>query len=151
MDTCVLVNIRDIHNDSDEIWQAVRASIQADQTKTVRHVFDELKNRFPPIHSRLKDLRKQFLISDADTYDDHVKAEIRAINQAHQGLYSQLGSANSADPFLIAVAKAKSAIVVTDEKTSGPKHKFKIPYVCKSRNVGHANRIDYLKAIGIDV
>jgi hypothetical protein len=105
-----------------------------------------------PGHSQAAQRPEEALrIPDAETYDVHIKAEIRAIMQAHAGLFRQLGPANTADPFLIAVGKSKSAIVVTDEKVTGPKHESKIPFVCKSRNVGHAGRSDYLKVLGVHV
>ena len=151
VDTCVLVNIRDIHNDSADIWDCVRASIQAGKTKTVRQVFRELQTRFPMIHKRLKDLKPQFVIPDAITYDSDVTDEISAIITAHPRLYDRFGSGNPADPFLIAVAKCLPGIVVTDEKRTGPKHKTKIPFVCTSRNVGNMTGIDFLRKIGANV
>lgn len=151
IDTCVLVNIRDVHSDSEEIWVKVRGEITSGRLKTVRHCFDELKRRFPPVFARLKDLRKDFLIADADIYTADVVSEIRAIHVAHPGLYDQLGTGNPADPFLIAAAKFKSGIVVTDEKSAGAGYKSRIPYVCTNRNVGWSAGVAYLRSIGCNV
>lgn len=148
IDTCALVNVRDLHNDSEEIWNAIRAEIIAGRLKTVRQAFDELKRRFPKIYARLKDLRREFVLPDAELYTLEVTAEIRAIHQHHPKLYDGLAGGNPADPFLIAAAKFKLAIVITDEKTAGSGYKSRIPYVCTSRNVGCTDRLTYLQALG---
>ena len=54
-------------------------------------------------------------MSDALTYSPGAVAELRAILAQHQGLYNPIGGTNSADPFLISVAKELNAVVVTDE------------------------------------
>jgi hypothetical protein len=136
IDTCALVNIRDIYNDSELIWSAVRKQISEGRLKTVRQVYEELARRFQPVHARLKDLRRVFLVPDGDLYGADVIAEVRAIHQHHPKLYDLLGGGNPADAILIAAAKALGAIVVTDEKTDGHGHRSRIPFVCTSRNVG---------------
>lgn len=149
IDTCVWVNIRDVHADSDKIWDQIVLLIEVDIIKTVRHVYDELERKFPDIHARLKPHRKELLIDDAELYSLDAVAELRAIRAQHPGLYDQLGAHNPADPFLIAVAKTKSAIVVTDERHVGKGHKSKIPYVCTQRNVGWMDRLAFFLATGI--
>jgi hypothetical protein len=70
-----------------------------------------------------------------------------AIVQTHQSIatvvgqigrdFSQwtgLGTKNQADPFVIAVAEVRGAVVVTGEKPGGP-GKPKIPYVCGQRGI----------------
>jgi hypothetical protein len=151
IDTSALVNIRDLHNDSEEVWQAVLQSIEGRRTLTVRHVCKELEALFPDIYRRVKPLKKRFVVPDALTYTADVKAEVRAIRQAHPRLYDPVGTGNPADPWLIAVAKSLPAIVVSDEKKEGNRHRRKIPFVCTSRNVGHEDRLDFLRKIGVNV
>lgn len=149
LDTCVLVNIRDVHGDSDAIWEALEREIEDGAARTVRHVMDELQKRFPDIYARLKPIKRKFIVSNETLYSEEVSAEIAEIRQQHPKLYDAEGAGNPADPFLIGCAKAMDGIVVTDERTSGKKHKEKIPHVCRSRNVGCANREDFLRAIGV--
>lgn len=151
IDTDVLVNIRDIHGDSSEIWKAVIAEIEAGRLKTVRQVVGELERRFKDIHARLKPYLRQFQLPDDITYSQDVIDEVRYINTHHSKLYNPLGATNPADPFLIAVAKTLGAMIVTDEKKNGPRHESRIPYVCAQRNVGSSDRLDYLKSIGLNV
>lgn len=148
VDTCALVNVRDVHSDSKKIWDALIAEIEADRLKTVRHVTDELERRFPDVFRRFKSHKKTLLVPDAELYGADSIAEIREIQRHHPGLINPLGGGNPADPFLIAAAKSLSAVVVTDEKSKGPKHQSKIPFVCTNRNIGWIHGTDYLKGLG---
>ena len=148
IDTCVLVNIRDIHKDSSKIWEAFAAEIEADRLKSVRQVLDELERRWPDIFAKVKPFKKTILIPDAELYAPDVIAEIRDIQKYHPNLINPLAGGNPADPFLIGVAKVKVGIVVTDEKSKGPGHKSKIPYVCTNRNVGWIDGNGYWKGLG---
>jgi hypothetical protein len=148
IDTCVLVNIRDIHKDSSKIWDAVIAEIECGRLKSVRHVLEELERRWPDIYKRLKPLKKTILVSDGDLYSADVIAEIREIQKHHPNLINPLSGGNPADPFLIGVAKLKLAVVVTDEKSKGPGHKSRIPFVCTNRNVGWIDGNGYWKGLG---
>jgi hypothetical protein len=148
VDTCVLVYVRDVHKDSAKVWDALIAEIEADRLKSVRHVTDELERRFPQIYRRIKPYKKALLVSDADLYAADVIVEIREIQRRHPGLINALDGGNPADPFLIAVAKSHSAIVVTDEKSKGPKYQSRIPFVCTNRNVGWLHGDGYLKGLG---
>lgn len=150
VDTCVWVNIRDEHGDSQEIWDACFRAIEAGTIKTVRHVYGELERRFPDVHARLKPYRGALIVADGEMYHPDVVAEIRAVHAQHPGLYDALGVGNPADPFLIGVAKHTGAIVVTDERSAGKGYKSKIPYVCTQRNVGWTARLDFFRAVGIE-
>jgi len=151
VDTSVLVNIRDEHGDSKEIWLAVTNAIVAGRLRTIRQVWDELESRFPQIAERLKGYKKQFVLSDDVTYSAGVIAEVRQLNQNHRRLWNPVGGRNPADPMLIAVAKDLSVIVVTDEKRQGPGFQRRIPNVCTQRNVGCTDRLDFLRKIGCDL
>lgn len=150
IDTCVLVNFRDMHGDSQNLWDQFGLLIDIGMVKTVRQVWDELERRFPDIHDRLKPRRKTFLIPDGTTYSADVVSEVRAIRGLHPGLYDPLGAGNPADPFLVAVGRIESAIVVTDERQMGKRHKQKIPFVCAQRNVGWMDRLGFFQALGIE-
>ena len=148
IDTNVLVNIRDEYGDSREIWSKLIEEIQAENVKIVRQVFDELERRFPDVFARLKAHKKDAQVPDALAYSAEVVAEVREIQQRHPGLYNQIGNTNSADPMMIAVAKAMGAVVVTDERSSGPGHQKRIPWVCTQRNVGWTNGAEFVRLLG---
>lgn len=151
VDTSVLVNIRDVHVDSKEIWLTVTNGIVAGKVRTIRQVWDELESRFPDIAQRLKGYKKQFILTDDQTYSQGVVDEIRALNQSHRNLWNPVGGRNPADPFLIAVAKDLNILVVTDEKRQGPGFQRRIPHICTQRNVGCTDRLDFLRKLGCDI
>jgi hypothetical protein len=117
--------------------------------KTVRAVCEELERRFPDVYARLKPFRAQLVVPDAIMYHPDAVLEMRAIQAQHPKLYDALGTRNPADPFLVSTAKQMSAVVVTDERSSGKAYKAKIPYVCTQRNVGWTDRLGFFQAVGI--
>lgn len=151
VDTSVLVNIRDVHGDSAEIWLAVRNGIISGKVRTIRQVWGELESRWPDIAARLQGYKKQFVLPDDQTYTVGVVTEVQFLNQNHRRLWSVMGGRNPADPLLIGVAKDLGVIVVTDERSRGPKHQRRIPYVCTQRNVGWTDRVDFLRKLGCDI
>ena len=151
VDTSVLVNIQDVHNDSAEIWGRVITEILEGRLKTVRHVMEELERRWKPIFDRLSPYWDDFVVPDATLFSDTVIAEVRILQQQHAGLYRPMSAGNPADAFLIAVAKDMGGIVVTDEKRAGPGYRSKIPWVCTQRNVGSIDGIGYLRSVGCNV
>lgn len=149
VDTCVWVNVRDVDGDSEEIWGRLFLLIEAGRVKTVRQVMVELERRWPDVYARLKPFKRKLVVSDAITYTADVAAEVRAVHAQHPGLYDQLGLGNPADPWLVAIGKTQSAVVVTDERSTGKQYQRKIPYVCTQRNVGWINRPGFYAALGI--
>jgi len=147
IDTGVLVNIRDVHKNSAKLWDAFTAQVEAGELKSVRQVVDELERRWPDIHKRLKPFKKALLVPDGDLYSAEVIAEIREIQKHHPGLINPLAGGNPADPFLIAVAKYRSAVVVTDEKSKRNGYESCIPFVCTNRNVGWIDGEGYWKGL----
>ncbi len=148
IDTCVLVNIRDVHKNSSKIWDALASEVDAERLKSIRHVLDELERRWPDIYKKIKPFKKKILVPDGDLYSPDVIAEIREIQKHHPGLINPLAGGNPADPFLIGVAKLKQGIVITDEKSKGSGHQSKIPFVCTNRNVGWIDGNGYWKGLG---
>ena len=151
VDTSVLVNIRDVHGDSTEVWRAITNGIVAGRVRTIRHVWDELSSRWPDIAKRLEGYRKEFVLPDDQTYTAGVVSEVRFLNSNHNKLWNPIGGRNPADPILIGVAKDQSVVVVTDEKRKGPGFQRRIPFVCAQRNVGCTDRLDFLRKLGCNV
>lgn len=56
-------------------------------------------------------------------------------------------SANTADPFVIALAKVKNCVVVSDERGGSDQHP-KIPFICKHYDVAHISFLDIVLAEG---
>ncbi len=52
---------------------------------------------------------------------------------------------SGADPFVIALAKARSAVVVTGEKNEGTLDKPRIPTVCEALDVEYMNMLQFIR------
>ena len=57
--------------------------------------------------------------------------------------------ANAADGWLIAYAKAKACVVVTNEKPQNTKRKIKIPNVCQAFGVPYTDTFGMMRALGV--
>jgi len=58
------------------------------------------------------------------------------------------GGRNGADPFVIALARVRGGVVVTEETASGNIQKPRIPDVCDAINVPWVNLIGFVTAQG---
>ncbi len=72
---------------------------------------------------------------------------LREIMAVHRLLTKDFRGKNRADAFVIALAKARAAVVVTEEGP-GSANKPKIPYVCKSIGVPQIGLLDLIKEEG---
>ena len=70
-----------------------------------------------------------------------VQQEVRTILLTHRGLVEGGKKKNSADPFVIALAKQKCCKVVTEETPSHNMSSPKIPDVC---NAYHIECVDFI-------
>ncbi len=61
---------------------------------------------------------------------------------------SDASGKNRADPFVIAVAGANNAIVVTGESEGGTEKKPKIPFICDQLGIKHCKMLDVIKVEG---
>ena len=62
--------------------------------------------------------------------DAQIAATVRGILTDHPRLVMNMKGRNRADPFVMAVAQARGAIVVTGEGSDGTPTRPKIPYIC---------------------
>lgn len=62
--------------------------------------------------------------------DVAIQSEVRTILQNYRGLVEGGKKKNSADPFVIALAKENQCTLVTEEKRNGNKDTPKIPDIC---------------------
>jgi hypothetical protein len=90
------------------------------------------------------DSRKEQLVLPTDA---GVAVAVRDILREHPRLVGALKNRNRADPFVIAVARLKGAVVVTGE-VGGSANRPKIPYVCGQLGIGCLGFVDLIKAEG---
>jgi len=79
-----------------------------------------------------------------------VQKHLRDIMASHGRLVDSIKQRSIADPWVIAFARAKGAVVVTKETPAGPdSRRVKIPDVCNALGVPWMNDFDFAREIGI--
>lgn len=93
----------------------------------------------------IKDRPYIFLDIDLD-----VQTHLRSIMASHGRLVDSIKQRSIADPWVIAFAISKNAIVVTKETPAGPDgRRIKIPDVCIALNVPWMNDFEFAREVGI--
>jgi hypothetical protein len=77
--------------------------------------------------------------------DDGVQREVAGVLAAHPRLVAAKRGRNAADPFVIALARLRGAVVVTQES---PTAKDKVPEVCRALAVPCVNLIGLIRREG---
>lgn len=90
-----------------------------------QEVYDEIAVGGDELEKWAKSRKEYFLPSDVA-----IQSEVRTILQNYRGLVEGGKKKNSADPFVIALAKENQCTLVTEEKRNGNKDTPKIPDVC---------------------
>ena len=93
-------------------------------------VYDEIMIGGDDLEKWAKARQKCFLPSDIP-----VQQDVRAILSTHRGLIEGGKKKNSADPFVIALAKQQNCKVVTEEVPTHNMNSPKIPDVCAAYNI----------------
>ena len=88
--------------------------------------------------------RKEMFIS----VDEQIQPVVSEILTLHGRLVKALSNRSAADPFVIALAKLRKAIVVTGERPSGSLDKPKIPDVCDAIGISCMSLLEMMEAEG---
>jgi len=105
----------------------------------VDEVRNELSRRDDEVCTWAKSQRNLFVPLDED-----VQSATRIVLAKHEKLMGVGGGRNAADPFVIGLATARDAAVVTEESRSGSLNKPRIPDVCDDLGVGCINLIGFV-------
>jgi hypothetical protein len=129
------------------LWDKIDELLYAGNAFSCREVFDDLKKQRDALFVWARQ-RKEFFYEPGD----EVIANMKQIMARYPNFAAESGHTNASDPWVIAEAMARGAIVVTDE-VSAPNQRIskppKIPDVCNALNVGWASPIDFLAAAEI--
>jgi hypothetical protein len=80
--------------------------------------------------------------------DTTVAEEVQHVLEDHERLVMNMKGRNRADPFVIAVASLRGAIVVTGEGSDGTANRPKIPFVCQSLGIECVKFVDLIRLEG---
>lgn len=149
-DSSAFINSWRIHYDPKvfpSIWEKFDNLIAEDRIITCKEAWREVETGDDQLAAWLK-ARKKFIIP----YD----ADQIAIVQSILGKYPKVSQYNKqkpihADPFIVALAKAKGATVVTYERPNGSSDNPAIPSLCAEQEVECIGVLEFLRKEGISL
>ncbi|WP_181313732.1 DUF4411 family protein [Phreatobacter cathodiphilus] len=125
------------------LWDELATLIAAGRLIAPEAVQDELDKKSKDLLDWFEAAGSPFVKTDAALI-----AEAMRILQMHERLVMESKRASAADPFVIALARTRGCIVVTEEH-GGTAAKPKIPFVCNGYGVPCLSLLDLLRTEGI--
>lgn len=148
LDTNVLINMQRHHplDVFGSLWAKMAAVIDEGAVISCEEVLDELTIGNDDLLDWAKQRNEAFVPSGVET-----QQIVRDILKKHPSLVTGSRKANSADPFVIALAKIKDCTLVSDETRAGVGQPAKIPNVCEAYGVRVIKYVDFLREMKISV
>ena len=125
------------------LWANIEAMILDERIRCVDVVRDELAKREDEVFQWAKAQSGLFLPLSAD-----VQTAARDVLAGHPRLVGIGSGRSGADPFVIALARARGGVVVTEETLSGNLNRPRIPDVCDAIGVERLNLIGFVQRQG---
>jgi hypothetical protein len=113
--------------DANLVWDTVIRLIEERRLKTVEQVMGELEKVDPASFARVKPYRKDFV----ERITPELFDEAGRISETYPRMSRPWHQNDSADPWLLAAAKLRGYVVVTDEAN----RRQRIPVVCQREGV----------------
>lgn len=147
IDTCSLVNIHEAEN-CGRIWPHFVNLINSETVKTIQHVLDEFKRKWPEGYTEVAPYRRKILI---EQYEEKIFQMSGQLSTNHPNLYLQYSNNQDiADPWIIAAAIVNGYKLVTDERRRGPGHQKRIPYIASLYGVVCYDWREFLQETGFN-
>jgi hypothetical protein len=124
-------------------WGKLEAAIDGDVVITPDEVIRETKKRSDGLHDWLKGRDKCIVEIDEDIQD-----AVASLLQRYEALAKNRKGASAADPWVIATARVREAIVVSEEALTDSEKRPKIPGVCKGIGVECINLLEFMRRQG---
>lgn len=126
------------------LWANVDALIREGRFFFSEEVWEEIQSRDAVVRDWC-DGRKDRMIVPTEA---PVAVAVQSILQAHPRIVMNMKGRNRADPFVVAVAQMRGAIVVTGEGSDGTESRPKIPYICGQLSVQCVRFLDVIRMEG---
>ncbi len=104
-------------------------------------VVEEIKKKTAAVSAWCKPRETRMVVRTTNA----VANTVTEILDQHKRLVMNLKGRNRADPFVVAVAKIRGAIVVTGEGSDGTADRPKIPYVCAQLGIPCIRFLDVIR------
>ena len=122
------------------LWDKIDTMILDGIVVSSEEVFDELMRGDDTLVNWAKSRKAAFLPSD-----EQVQLKVREILKRFPDLLTGSKKANSADPFIIALASTIDCVLVSDESRAGSNNPARIPNVCDEFNVSVIKFMEFLR------
>lgn len=122
------------------IWERLGAIASEGRLLVCDEVASELKRKEDGLHKWLMGFPQAII-----EIDDPIQLHVRAILAEHSRLLDTRKNKSGGDPFVIALARARKATVVTGELATNSLNRPKIPDVCGALKVPCMNLVDLLR------
>lgn len=112
------------------LWTKIDGLVNSGDILSSEEVYLELKKKSDELHDWIQG-RKQMLVP----LDEPIQLKAVALLSEFPRLVDTLRGRSKADPFVIATALERNAVVVTGEPLTGKLDKPRIPDVCQVKNI----------------
>ena len=124
------------------LWAKIDALVQSGEIISSEEVYLELERKSDELHSWIQG-RKQMLIP----LDEEIQVRATTLLAEYPRLVDTLRGRSKADPFVIATAMERNAVVVTGEIISGNLEKPRIPDVCQVKSIRCINFLQMIREL----
>lgn len=125
------------------LWNRIGELMKDGTIISSQEVYDEIMIGGDDLEKWAKARKEYFLQSSVP-----VQQEVREILSSHRGLVEGGSKKNSADPFVIALAKQENCRVVTEEARTRNTKAPKIPDVCDAYKIECIDFVGFARAEG---
>ena len=122
------------------LWEKIESMFIDGVIISSEEVIEEIEKGNDSLIDWVKIRKKSFYKSDEPL--QHI---VREILQKFSALVTKPKRPNSADPFIIALARQMNCIVVTEEKRDGTDLNPKIPFICDYYDIQCIKFVDFLR------
>jgi len=124
------------------LWAKIDALVTAGEIISSEEVYFELERKSDDLHDWVK-ARKQMLVP----LDEAIQIRVATLLAEYPRLVDTLRGRSKADPFVIATAMERNAVVVTGEIISGNLDKPRIPDVCQVKTIRCINFLQMIREL----
>jgi hypothetical protein len=125
------------------VWAQIENLILSEDLKASPMVLIELERQDDDLHAWAEAKPQMFV-----DLDDPQQQEVREIMETNTGIVQPGEDRVNADPFVIALARCRGLVVVSEERRSGNPNTPKIPNVCAARGVRCVNLLGLMADLG---
>jgi Domain of unknown function (DUF4411) len=122
------------------LWSHLEEMVKSGDLLSPDEVLLELGQKDDEIHKWAKANNTMFV-----PLDEEIQNATQEILSQFPRLVGAMKDRNRADPFVIALAKVKEAIVVTGERSSGTRERPRIPNVCDQFKISHCTLLQLIR------